>query len=160
MDGVITDTAEYHYLAWKSLGEELGITVTREWNESLKGISRMEALDKILELGNMELLYSMEEKIALAEKKNSFYLERIASITFEDILPGVISLLQEIRQTGLKVGLASASHNAPFILDKLGIRHYFDVIGMYSIGVGDSNILSHANDVVASLLELHLEDFI
>lgn len=206
LDGVITDTAEYHYLAWKSLGEELGIAVRREFNESLKGISRMESLDRILELGNKERQYSIEEKIGLAEKKNGYYLERIASITQQDILPGVIPLLQACRRAGLKIGLASASHNAPFILDKLGIRNYFDVIvdpaslakgkpdpeifltaakllhispescvgvedaeagieainraGMYSIGVGDSNILSHADYVVTSLLELQLEDLV
>ncbi|WMT41321.1 HAD hydrolase-like protein [Paenibacillus sp. D2_2] len=88
LDGVITDTAEFHFLAWKQLGEELGILVNRELNEHLKGISRMESLERILESGDKANSYTMDEKIELAARKNGYYLQLISSITPKDILPG------------------------------------------------------------------------
>ena len=123
LDGVITDTAEYHYLAWKSLADELQLPFDKEYNEKLKGVSRMESLELILALGNET--YTEEEKQALAEKKNDLYKEMITKITPEDLLPGIESLLTELQNAGIKTALASASKNAPFILDRLGVTHYF-----------------------------------
>jgi len=90
LDGVITDTAEYHYLAWKQLGEELGIPFDREFNETLKGVSRMDSLARILELGNRQNDFTQQEKEELATKKNAHYVELIKNITPEDLLPGIV----------------------------------------------------------------------
>ncbi|WP_454190179.1 beta-phosphoglucomutase [Paenibacillus sp. Marseille-Q7038] len=124
LDGVITDTAEYHFLAWKSLADELDLPFDKEFNEKLKGVSRMESLELILSLG--DAVYSDEEKKALAEKKNDLYKEMIAKVTPADLLPGIESLLKELQEAGIGIALASASKNAPFILDRLGVTHYFN----------------------------------
>jgi beta-phosphoglucomutase len=128
LDGVITDTAEYHYLAWKALGEELGIPFTREFNEELKGVSRMDSLEKILVLGNRQNDFSMEDKEALATKKNEHYVRLIANISPDDILPGIKDLIAEIKKNGYRLGLASVSKNAFTVMDSLGLRQEFDVI--------------------------------
>jgi beta-phosphoglucomutase len=128
LDGVITDTAEYHYLAWKALGEELGIPFTREFNEELKGVSRMDSLEKILALGNRENDFSLEEKEALATKKNEHYVRLIENISPDDILPGMKELIAEIKETGYRLGLASVSKNAFTVIDSLGLTGEFDVI--------------------------------
>lgn len=124
LDGVITDTAEYHFLAWKSLADELDLPFDKEFNEKLKGVSRMESLELILSLGNA--VYSDEEKKALAEKKNDLYKEMIQKVTPADLLPGIEPLLKELQEAGIGIALASASKNAPFILDRLGVTHYFN----------------------------------
>lgn len=126
LDGVITDTAEYHYLAWKSLANELQLPFDKQYNEKLKGVSRMESLELILALGNVS--YSEEEKKALAEKKNDLYKEMIKQVTPKDLLPGIETLLTELQEASIKTALASASKNAPFILDRLGVTHYFNHI--------------------------------
>jgi beta-phosphoglucomutase len=128
LDGVITDTAEYHYLAWKALGEELGIPFTREFNEELKGVSRMDSLEKILVLGNRQNDFSMEDKEALATKKNELYVRLIANISPDDILPGIKDLIAEIKENGYRLGLASVSKNAFTVMDSLGLKQEFDVI--------------------------------
>lgn len=128
LDGVITDTAEQHYLAWKLLGEELGIPFDREFNETLKGVSRMDSLERILKLGNLQDDFTLEAKEALATKKNDHYKQLITSIKPDDVLPGIIDLLQAIRAEGLKIGLASASKNALTVIESLQIREYFDYI--------------------------------
>jgi beta-phosphoglucomutase len=128
LDGVITDTAEYHYLAWRALGEELGIPFTREFNEELKGVSRMDSLEKILALGNREDDFSLEEKEALASKKNEHYVRLIENISPDDILPGIKDLITEIKENGYRLGLASVSKNAFTVMDSLGLRGEFDVI--------------------------------
>lgn len=128
LDGVITDTAEYHYLAWKTLGEELGIPFTREFNEELKGVSRMDSLEKILTLGNLQGDFSAEEKEALATKKNEHYVRLIANISPTDILPGIKELLAAIKEKGYKLGLASVSKNAFTVMESLGLKEEFDVI--------------------------------
>jgi beta-phosphoglucomutase len=128
LDGVITDTAEYHYLAWRALGEELGIPFTREFNEELKGVSRMDSLEKILALGNREIDFSLEEKEALASKKNEHYVRLIENISPNDILPGIKDLITEIKENGYRLGLASVSKNAFTVMDSLGLRGEFDVI--------------------------------
>ncbi|MCP3773200.1 beta-phosphoglucomutase [Paenibacillus sp. MZ04-78.2] len=128
LDGVITDTAEYHYEAWKALAEELSIPFTREFNEELKGISRMESLEKILVLGGKAHDVTEEQKIALANKKNEHYLTLIQNITPADVLPGISEFIAEIQAQGLKIGLASASKNAFAVLESLGLKDKFHAI--------------------------------
>lgn len=128
LDGVITDTAEYHYLAWKQLGQELGIPFDREFNEQLKGVSRMESLEKILAYGNQSEAYTEEEKERLATKKNDLYKQLIQKITPEDLLPGIEHFLQEVKAANIKIGLASASKNAFAVIERLQVGHYFDTI--------------------------------
>lgn len=128
LDGVITDTAEYHYLAWKALAEELEIPFDMTFNEKLKGVSRMDSLELILEHGGKQDAYTLEEKEELATKKNDHYKTLIANITENDLLPGIHSFLQEIKEKGLKLGLASASKNAFTVMDALGLTSTFDYI--------------------------------
>ncbi|WAA09303.1 beta-phosphoglucomutase [Fervidibacillus albus] len=128
LDGVITDTAEYHYLAWKQLGEELGIPFDRTFNEQLKGVSRMESLEKILAYGNKTNAYTVEEKEQFATKKNELYKQLIQKITPNDLLPGIEKFMQEVKEKGMKIGLASASKNAFTVIEKLEVGHYFDTI--------------------------------
>lgn len=127
LDGILTDTAEFHYLAWRKLAEGLGISFDREFNEQLKGISRMDSLDRILELAP-SLQLSDEEKLELATQKNDYYLKLIEEITPAHILPGVEAFLEANKKTDAKIALGSASKNAPAILDKLGLAGYFDYI--------------------------------
>lgn len=126
LDGVITDTAEYHYLAWKQLAQSLGVTIDRRFNEKLKGISRMDSLEKILALKPELLTMSMEEKQQLATQKNEYYKTLINQITPKDILPGIEKLLKEIQENKIKIALGSASKNAPVVIDRLGLTNYFD----------------------------------
>ncbi|EPH95697.1 beta-phosphoglucomutase [Enterococcus faecalis 13-SD-W-01] len=126
LDGVITDTAEFHYRAWKKLGSELGITIDRTFNESLKGVSREDSLRKILALS--EKKPDPKEFAELAHRKNSYYLEMIQEITPKDVFPGILPLLKQLREENIKIALASASKNGPFLLDKLGLSDYFDAI--------------------------------
>ena len=117
LDGVITDTAKFHFLAWRDLGAELGITVDEAFNEELKGVSRMDSLERILAYGGLADKYSLAEKEAFCTKKNDHYLELIQEMTPADILPGILPLLEELREAGLKTIITSASKNAPGILD-------------------------------------------
>lgn len=128
LDGVITDTAEFHYLAWKQLADELGITIDRHFNEQLKGINRMDSLDRILGQATSSMELSTEEKIGLATRKNGYYLELIEAINPSHILPGIQDLLDANKQSGIKIALGSASKNASRILDKLELTSYFDYI--------------------------------
>lgn len=194
LDGVITDTAEYHYLAWKELAGELGIAIDRAFNEQLKGISRIESLERILALDPSNADISDEEKERLATKKNEHYKELTKSISPDDILPGIEQLIRDIREQGMKVALGSASKNASLIIKQLGLSSQFDYIvdaakvskgkpdpetfttaadylgipysecigvedaaagvdainggGMFSVGVGSSDSLGHADYVV------------
>ncbi|WP_050613485.1 beta-phosphoglucomutase [Bacillus testis] len=128
LDGVITDTAEYHFLAWQMLGKDLHIPFDREFNETLKGVSRTESLERILALGNRQNDFTKDEKEELAKKKNDHYVELIAHITNEDLLPGIKRFLTELKGAGLKIGLASASKNAFQVTDRLGVQPLFDHI--------------------------------
>lgn len=128
LDGVITDSAAYHYLAWKSLAEELGIPFDEQYNEKLKGISRMESLELILKNSSSGVQYSMQQKEALAEKKNDLYKELIRQISPADILPGISNFLKELKENRIKAALASVSRNAPFILGQLGLESMFDYV--------------------------------
>jgi beta-phosphoglucomutase len=124
LDGVITDTAHYHYLAWKRLAESEGVTFDEAFNEQLKGIDRMGSLDLIL--AGAARSYSAQEKQALAETKNHHYQELIATMSDADLLPGALEALDAVRAAGLKTGLASVSKNAFTVLERLGIRDRFD----------------------------------
>lgn len=128
LDGVLTDTAEFHFRAWQDLGKKIGISFDRAFNENLKGISRMDSLERILEHGGKKNAYNIEEKNALAKEKNDDYVELIKEITPADILPGVKKFLDDCREAGLKLGLASASKNGPAILENLGLTDYFEVV--------------------------------
>ena len=97
LDGVITDTAKYHYIAWKELAAEIGIEIDLKFNEQLKGISRMDSLERILTLGNKNDAYTEVEKEALATKKNTHYVQLLQSLTPDDLLPGVKTFLDEAK---------------------------------------------------------------
>lgn len=128
LDGVITDSARYHFLAWKELADELGIPFDEAYNEKLKGVSRMESLELVLANGNACDRYSDAEKERMAEKKNDNYKELIRQITPADILPGIQDFLDELKQEGIRIALASVSMNAPFIIRQLELQPYFDYI--------------------------------
>lgn len=128
LDGVLTDTAEYHYLAWKKLADTLGIQLDREMNEQLKGISRMDSLDRILEIGNQIDRYTLEEKEKLANEKNEDYKELILEVTPNDLLPGIKNLLEDLKAKGIRLALASASKSGPVIMERLGIADKFDTV--------------------------------
>ncbi|GBG97430.1 beta-phosphoglucomutase [Lactococcus termiticola] len=129
LDGVITDTAEYHYKAWKALAEELGIEgLDREFNEQLKGVSREDSLTKILALGGKEAAYSAEEFAALAKRKNDNYVKMIEKVSPADVYPGILELLKDLKREGIKIALASASKNGPFLLERMALTEYFDAI--------------------------------
>ncbi|PZE21844.1 beta-phosphoglucomutase [Paenibacillus xerothermodurans] len=123
LDGVITDTAELHYLAWKKLADELGIPFDRQVNERLKGVGRMGSLELILQNGGVTV--PDEQKKEWAARKNEYYKSMIQTITPDDLLPGILPLLEELKAEGIKMAIASASENAPVVLDKLGVRDYF-----------------------------------
>lgn len=127
LDGVIVDTARFHYKAWKRLAEELGFAFSERENEQLKGVSRMESLDILLRAGRITDV-TPERKEALASRKNEWYKEFLATLTPADVLPGVRDFLGLLRSCGIKTGIASASKNAPLILDKVNIRPLFDVV--------------------------------
>jgi beta-phosphoglucomutase len=126
LDGVVVDTAKYHYIAWKSIANELGFDFTEEDNERLKGVSRMTSLDILLSIGGVEL--DQETKLKLADKKNKNYLEYILRMTPDEILPGVKEFITELRSNGVKIALGSASKNAMTILNQLELTDYFDVV--------------------------------
>ncbi|MEX5410204.1 beta-phosphoglucomutase [Atlantibacter hermannii] len=126
LDGVITDTAHLHFIAWRSVAAELGITIDEEVNQSLKGISRMASLERILQFGGKAELFSVTEKAAIARRKNDRYVALLSSLGPESVLPGIASLLAELKSRGIGIGLASASLNAPGILQALGLTAMFD----------------------------------
>ncbi|WP_310829479.1 beta-phosphoglucomutase [Paenibacillus pedocola] len=126
LDGVIVDTAKYHFLAWRSLAGELGFEFTEEHNERLKGVSRMASLDILLEIGSME--FTEAEKLEMAEKKNRLYVEYISQLDESELLPGVREYLIRLRKKGVGIALGSASKNALFILGKLNIAGMFDAV--------------------------------
>lgn len=126
LDGVIVDTAIYHYQAWKRLANELGFDISEEFNEGLKGVSRTDSLDLILAHGGLTL--SDEKKTELATQKNQWYLELVSRMTSDDILPGVATFFSQVRKAGLKTALGSVSKNAPMILERIGMSDAFDAI--------------------------------
>lgn len=126
LDGVIVDTAKYHYLAWKKIASGLGIEFTHEHNELLKGVSRVRSLDIILELGKVEA--SQQDKDKWLIQKNEDYLSYLVDMDQNEILPGVLPVLQFLKEKNQPIALGSASKNARPILEKTRILHYFDAI--------------------------------
>ncbi|NND08135.1 MAG: beta-phosphoglucomutase [Saprospiraceae bacterium] len=126
LDGVIVDTARYHYLSWKSLFKTMGFDFKEQDNEPLKGASRMHSLEIILDLAGLEK--TMSEKDALCRKKNEIYLASIEEMTRNEILPGVAHLIETIQAHDISISLGSASRNARHILDLLEITNRFDAI--------------------------------
>lgn len=133
LDGVLTDTSEYHYRAWKRLADEEGIPFTREDNDAhLRGISRRESLMYILRGRTVT-----EEQIQeMMDRKNRYYVDMIENMTPNDLVPGGRQLLQEIRDAGIKMAIASASKNCRTVLERLNILHMFD-------GVADGYSVTH-----------------
>ncbi|MDP3359162.1 MAG: beta-phosphoglucomutase [Lutibacter sp.] len=126
LDGVIVDTAKYHYLAWRNLANALGFDFTEEQNELLKGVSRIQSLEILLSIGKVNL--SEEKKQVLLLQKNKEYLEYVNKMTSDEILPGVNDLLNFLEINDIKYALGSASKNAPLILDKVGLLNRFTAI--------------------------------
>jgi beta-phosphoglucomutase len=201
LDGVIVDTAKYHFLAWRNLANELGFEFTEEHNELLKGVSRVRSLEILLGIGNVEL--SEEQKQHFLIKKNEEYLGYVNKMTSDEILPGIKELLAFLDENNIKYALGSASKNAPLILEKVGLLNRFTALvdgndvskakpdpevfligakklnmkpedcivvedaiagveaanaaNMMSIGIGDANLLSEANYVLADTSEFTTE---
>ena len=157
LDGVIVDTAKYHYLAWQKIANELGIEFTPEHNEELKGVSRVRSLDIVLELGKIEA--SQEDKNKWLFQKNEDYLSYLVDIDQSEILPGVFPVLKYLKENGQAIALGSASKNARPILEKTGIIDYFDAIV-------DGNDVANAKPdpevflIAAKLLGVNPEDSI
>ena len=126
LDGVIVDTAKYHYLAWRNLANTLGFDFTEEQNELLKGVSRVKSLEILLSIG--KVILSEEKKQVLLLQKNKEYLEYVYKMTSEEILPGVNDLLNFLEINDIKYALGSASKNAPLILEKVGLLNRFTAI--------------------------------
>jgi beta-phosphoglucomutase len=128
LDGVIVDTAKYHYFAWKKLANMLGFEFTEKDNEKLKGVSRKESLEILLKIGGKENEFSRAQREELMDIKNSWYLEYINKLTEDELLPGAKELILSLKEQGIKVGLATASKNAMLILERLNIKDLFDAI--------------------------------
>lgn len=135
LDGVIVDTAKYHYLAWKRLTDQLEVNFTERDNERLKGVSRMASLNIILEIGKLNLDERLKHKYATL--KNTWYVDYISQMTPAEILPGVLKFISELRDAGIQVAIGSASKNTPMILERVGIKELFDA-------VADGNIVKKA----------------
>ena len=126
LDGVICFTDKYHYLAWKEMADEIGVYFDETINNRLRGVSRMDSLDIILE--KSEKTYSLQEKEALASQKNERYRELLATMSPADLSPEVMSTLNSLRQKGLRLAIGSSSKNTKFILGQLGLANFFDAI--------------------------------
>jgi len=126
LDGVLVDTAVYHYQAWKKLANSLGFDFSHAQNEQLKGVNRMRSLDKILDWGG--IVKSQEEKEELAALKNTWYVDMISKMTASEVLPGSLELLQALHEQGIKIALGSASKNSGLILERTNLTHFFDAI--------------------------------
>jgi len=135
LDGVIVDTARYHYQAWHRLAKGLGFEFTENHNERLKGVSRMVSLDILLEVGDISL--TDPEKQILAAQKNAWYLEYVGKMTPADILPGAGEFLSLLRSAGIRIALGTASKNARIILRQIGLSEAFD-------SIVDGNRVTHA----------------
>jgi beta-phosphoglucomutase len=157
LDGVIVDTAKYHFLAWQKIAQELNIEFTLEHNELLKGVSRVRSLDIILELGNIEA--SQEDKNKWLVQKNEEYLTYLVDMDQSELLPGMLPVLEFLKQNNQPIALGSASKNARPILEKTGILHYFDA-------VVDGNDVTNAKPdpevflIAAQLLQIPAHDAI
>lgn len=148
LDGVIVDTAIYHYQAWKRLANELGFDFTHDDNEKLKGISRIESLELILQWGGVSKTEA--ERTELARRKNEWYLEMVHQMKPEELLPGVMDFVRAVKAAGIKVALGSASKNSAIIMEKTGLRQYFDAI------VDGNTVTSSKPDPTVFLTGAHL----
>ena len=178
LDGVITDTAKFHYQAWKALADSLGISIDETFNETLKGISRMDSLDRILAHGHRENAFTPAEKEALAQQKNDHYVQLLEHLTTEDVLPGVVPLLQQAQARHIPCAVASASKNAPLILeiflaaaDSIGVLPQnaigfedaqsgidgLKAAGIYAVGLSASQPLIGADMQVSEMTELSVD---
>lgn len=126
LDGVLVDTAGYHFKAWKATAEKLGIAFTEEHNEQLKGVSRRQSLEYILSIGKVQI--SEAEILRLLEEKNNHYLELIQHMDPSEVLPGVFDFLEELKVAGMRTALGSASKNAPIILERCRLNSYLDAV--------------------------------
>lgn len=135
LDGVITSTDGYHYLAWKQMADDIGVYFDREINNRLRGVSRMASLDIILE--RSEKQYSEEEKVALATKKNDIYKSLLVNIKPSDASDDVRKTLLGLKEMGIKIAIGSSSKNTPVILERLGIYDWFNAIS-------DGNNITHS----------------
>jgi beta-phosphoglucomutase len=126
LDGVIVDTARYHFLAWKRLADELGIKFTEADNERLKGVSRIRSMEILMELGGITL--SQHEKERLANKKNAWFVDYVERMLPEEIYPGVAALITTLKQHGMRIALASSSKNAKTVIQLLRIEHLFEEV--------------------------------
>ena len=127
LDGVLTDTAEFHFIAWQAIAHKLGLAFTREDNEALKGVDRIGSLELILDQGGLVITKAIFEQLLV--EKNQHYLTLINDINPANLFPGVLECFVALKAAGIKIGLASASKNAAFVVDKLGIAGLFDFIG-------------------------------
>jgi beta-phosphoglucomutase len=135
LDGVIVDTARYHFLAWKRLTDKLDINFTEADNERLKGVSRMASLEIILEIGKRKVDETQKQEYATL--KNNWYIDYISKMTPDEILPGALQFIRELRNADIRVAIGSASKNTPMILERVGILELFDA-------VADGNIVKKA----------------
>lgn len=126
LDGVIVDTAKYHFLAWRRLANELGFDFNEKENEKLKGVSRMGSLELILNWGGIEL--AEDTKLELADRKNTWYVEYLQDMSAADILEGVLPFLEDLKKHNIRCGLGSASKNAITVVEKIGLLDAFEVI--------------------------------
>ena len=126
LDGVLVDTAKYHYLAWKRLAAELGFYFSEDHNERLKGVSRMRSLEILLETGGVKM--PADKKEEAAARKNAWYVEYLCTLDESSLLSGAKEYLLLLRENGIKTALGSASKNSPLILERLGIMNFFDAV--------------------------------
>lgn len=148
LDGVIVDTAKYHYLAWKQLALSLGFTFSEKDNERLKGISRTRSLEILLEIGGLTFDDAAKEK--MASQKNEWYVDYVRRLDASELLPGSAEYIEQLHSKGIKTAIGSASKNTPMILDRLGIHHLFD-------SVVDGNKVSKAKPDPEVFLKAGLE---
>ncbi len=125
LDGVLTDTSTYHFAAWKETVASVGIELKASFEPELRGISRFDSIKKITDVYLPKTSFKTSQLESLAAKKNEVYLEKIKTMTEADLYPGVLELFETLKHKGLLLGLASASLNAPMLIEKLGITHYF-----------------------------------
>jgi beta-phosphoglucomutase len=126
LDGVLVDTAKYHYLAWKRLARELGFDFTETDNERLKGVSRMRSLEILLEVGGVPMDESARQESA--SRKDRWYVELVERMDPSELLPGAVEYIRHLRSRGVRTAIASASKNAPLIIHQVQISHLFDAV--------------------------------
>ena len=126
LDGVIVTTDDCHYTAWKKMADDEGIYFDRKINERLRGVSRMQSLEIVLE--KSDKAYTEQEKLALAAKKNAYYVDLIQKLTPHDVLGGVMKNLETLKEHGIKIAIGSSSKNTPIILNRIGLADYFDAV--------------------------------